>query len=491
MRFLGRFVLTLALAGVGFVLFAPPELISCQGALALRFLPIEEARVQFAKVQADLAKTRATFPQVLSRAPELTPWVKYYANPIFQPGPAGSWEEISADCFTVGYYENKYWLWYVGTPRSLNCQIGLATSPDGLTWTRHPDNPILRLGPPGSWDSSILICQHILYDEAERLYKMWYVGGTSAGVFGIGYATSTDGVRWTKYAGNPVLATTEPWEGTLIEGQTLLKRNGRYEMWYGGLAVGSDISYIGFATSTDGIHWTKHPGNPVISPDIGDPRPWDGYSVDTPDVYHDGTVYHMYYRGWRKRSGTSWIGHATSPDGIRWTRDPANPVLLTASVGGVWDNFQIYRSRVFPAPAPPDPRRFVVDRMWFTGRDYTLKSQVGLAFRVRRADVEDVPSPAFSQGVVQDELALESTESEPGTVSLRYFTPWLAELKLTIYGPSGQKVRTLVREPKLPGPYETTWDGKSDRGRRVVPGLYYAELATDNFLLTKEIVLVR
>lgn len=491
MRVLSKSLVALALAGIAIAVLAPPELFSCHGALSLRFLPIEEARIQFAKVQADLAKQRARIPQFQAQAPELTPWIKYYANPIFQPGPPGSWEDISADCFTIGFYENKYRMWYVGTPRSLNCQIGLATSPDGVNWTRHPDNPVLRLGPAGSWDSSILICQHILFDEPERLYKMWYVGGNPQGELGIGYATSTDGARWTKYAANPILTTTEPWEGTLIEGQTLLKRGGVYHMWYGGLAIGTDVSYIGYATSTDGVHWTKYAGNPVIYPDYGDPRPWDGYSVDTPDVYHDGTVYHMYYRGWRKRSGTSWIGHATSPDGIRWTRDPANPVLLTASVGGVWDNYQIYRSRVFPGANPPDPHRFVVDRMWFTGRDYTLKSQVGLAFRVRRADVSDIPAGVFSQGVVQDRLELAPQRSGPGMVKLYYFTPWLTELKLTIYGKSGERVRTLVREPKLPGAYELTWDGTNDRGRRAAPGLYYAELAADGYLITKEIVIDR
>jgi hypothetical protein len=486
-----RFLLVPLLAGALLVLLAPSDLLSCHGALSLRFLPIAEARIQMVKVQAELAKQRALLPQFAQQSPELTPWIKYYANPIFQPGPAGSWEEFSADCFTVGFYRNQYWLWYVGTPRSLNCQIGLAMSPDGVTWTRHPANPVLRIGPAGSWDSSILICQHILFDESEGVFKMWYVGGSAQGIFGIGYATSPDGVQWTKYAANPILTTTEPWEGTLIEGQTLLKREGLYHMWYGGLAVGSDVSYIGYATSTDGVHWTKYAGNPVISPAVGEPRPWDGYSVDTPDVYHDGTVYHMYYRGWRKRSGTSWIGHATSADGIHWTRDPANPILLTASVGGVWDNYQIYRSRVMPGVNPPDPHRFVVDKMWFTGRDYTLKSQVGLAFRVRRADVTDIPPPVFPQGVNQDRLELVTAEAGPGRVKLHYFTPWLSELRLTVYDKAGRKVAILVREPKLPGPYELVWDGTNDRGRKVPPGLYFAELATDDYLVTKEIVIAR
>jgi predicted GH43/DUF377 family glycosyl hydrolase len=483
--------LTIGLLGLGLALMtAAPDLFSCHGVLSLRFLPIEQARVQFAKVQADVAKHRAARP-ALEAIPGASSWIKYYSNPIFQPGEKGSWEEISADCFTIGYYDDKYWMWYVGTPKNLTCQIGLATSSDGVTWTRHPENPVLRLGPAGSWDDTILICQHILFDKERRLFEMWYVGGNTKGKLGIGYATSQDGIHWTKYAGNPIMTTTEPWEGTLIEGQTLLKMNGVYKMWYGGLALGTDISYIGYAESLDGIRWTKYAGNPIISPDIRDPRPWDGYSVDTPDVYHDGTLYHMYYRGWRKRSGVSWIGHATSKDGIVWDRDPANPVLVTASTGGVWDSFQIYRARVFPGQSAPDPHKFVVDRMWFTGRDYTLKSQVGLAFRVRRADVTDAVTAAFPRGVNQDQMELSVLSMTGEEVKLAYFTPWISNVTLTIYNQEGRKVRTLVREAKLPGYYDAVWDGRSESGRKLVPGLYLLELRGDNYLVTKEIVLGR
>lgn len=478
-------------AGFGIVLAflaAAPDLFSCHGAWSLRFLPIEQARTQLIQVQAAVAKQRAQQP-ALESIPSASSWIKYYNNPIFKPGAVGSWEELSADCFTIGYYQNKYWMWYVGTPADLTCQIGLATSLDGVTWTRHPQNPILRLGPTGSWDSTILICQHILFDQSRGQFEMWYVGGNPAGVFGVGYATSTDGANWTKYAGNPILTVTEPWEGTLIEGQTLLKVNGVYKMWYGGLALGSDVSHIGYAESTDGIHWVKHTGNPIISPAGGDPLPWDGYSVDTPDVYFDGTTYHMYYRGWRKKSGVSWIGHATSTDGIRWVRDPANPVLLTATAGGAWDNFQIYRARVFPGQGAPDPNRFVVDRMWFTGRDHTLKSQVGLAFRVRRAGETDTVSAAFPQGVNQDQMELSILPNPKGTVGLAYFTPWIGNVALTIYDQKGEPVRTLVREAKLPGFFEASWDGRNDAGRKLRSGLYYAELRGDKFILTKEIIL--
>ncbi len=488
-----RFHKTLVLAVLGFgLLFSAtaPDLFSCHGILSLRFLPIEQARIEIAKAEVALAKKKTIRPSVQS-IPEASTWAKYYLNPIFKPGPKGSWEEKSVDCFTIGYYDNRYWMWYSGTPNSLNSQVGLATSPDGVNWTRNPENPVLRLGAPGDWDNSILICNHVLFDQDRKFFEMWYVGGNSQGVLGIGYASSLDGVHWDKYAGNPVMTTTEPWEGTLIEGQTVLKMNGVYKMWYGGLALGDDISYIGYAESRDGIHWTKYSNNPILSPTGGTPRYWDGYSVDTPDVFFENGIYHMYYRGWNKRSGVSWIGHATSPDGLAWTRNAANPVLVTATIGGTWDDYQIYRARVFPGKTPPDPHKFVVDRMWYTGRTNSLKAQVGLAFRVRRADYSDPAIAAFPNGVNQDQMELNIISAAGDKVELAYFTPWMSNINLTIFNQEGRQVRTLVREPKLPGFYTAAWDVKSNGGRRLAPGLYLLELRGDNYLLTREVIIGR
>ncbi len=43
-------------------------------------------------------------------------------------------------------------------------------------------------------------------------------------------------------------------------------------------------------------------------------------------VVFDGSEFHMWY--WLGgSSGRNRIGHATSPDGVTWTKDPLNPVL--------------------------------------------------------------------------------------------------------------------------------------------------------------------
>jgi hypothetical protein len=92
-------------------------------------------------------------------------------------------------------------------------------------------------------------------------------------------------------------------------------------MWFGG----SDISWwwlIGYATSPDGISWTKHPANPVIP--YGNTGSWDEWGSDAPSVVKDGSTYHMLFIGFDSNNLAS-IGHATSTDGITWIESETNP----------------------------------------------------------------------------------------------------------------------------------------------------------------------
>lgn len=87
------------------------------------------------------------------------------------------------------------------------------------------------------------------------------------------------------------------------------------------------------ATSPDAMTWTLK-DSPVLSP--GEPGQWDDHAIETPSVTRDGQGrYHLYYAGSSTQAalGVYSIGHATSNDGITWTKDPANPIITTASPG--------------------------------------------------------------------------------------------------------------------------------------------------------------
>jgi len=468
------------------LLFFSISLFPCHGKLRWRFLPIELARKEVAKMEAEIGFMQEIVLPLLP--PKIGEWVKYYDNPIFKPGPPGSWEEKSVDCFTIGIFNGKYMMWYVGTPYNLVCQIGLATSDDGIHWKRCPENPVLKIGPPGSWDDSILICQSVIFDNEEKIYKMWYVGGNSKGVFGIGYATSPDGIHWTKYPGNPVLRPTEPWEGTVLEGQTVMKVFNKYMMWYGALNLRTDRAKIGLATSPDGIHWTKYPGNPVFTP--SSPKKWDGYSVDTPDVIFHGGIFHMWYMGWKKKNGLAWIGHATSYDGIHWKRDPNNPVLLTTAIPGGWDTYKLYRPRVIPAGEKDGGEAKLVDRMWYSGENRALKARIGLAFRWSTPERERRIRRKLPD-ISQDKLSLNIEIENKNLIHIYYFTPWIGEISLKIYNMEGHCVKTLINEVKLPGFYDLIWDTQDEKGNRVPEGIYFCELKAETYLITKEIIISR
>ena len=93
--------------------------------------------------------------------------------------------------------ESIYKMWYSGDDNSSppRARIGYATSPDGITWTPHPDNPVIDLGPSGSFDDWHAYYPDVIKDGST--YKMWYTGD-SYGRHYLGFATSPDGPgqRW-------------------------------------------------------------------------------------------------------------------------------------------------------------------------------------------------------------------------------------------------------------------------------------------------------
>ena len=99
---------------------------------------------------------------------------------------------------------------------------------------------------------------------------------------------------------------TDTWDRNIRERGYILKEDGLYKMWYTGYNGGGDaVKYLGYATSEDGIHWTRYPGNPIF----------DGcWTEDVFVVHHEG----MYYM---VAEGENDIAHMlTSKDGIQWER---------------------------------------------------------------------------------------------------------------------------------------------------------------------------
>jgi hypothetical protein len=195
--------------------------------------------------------------------------------------------------------------------------IGRATAlnPTG-PWTRDT-TPVLTTGSPGEWDSGFVAPSAVI--ATDEGYFMYYTAGMQFGVPPqlIGMATSPDGITWAKYH-NPDI-TTHPyaestpvflpgppgsWDSRSVSFPSVLKTADGWEMFYTGI---TDIPIccdhqVGYAISHDGIHWKKYRGNPVLAEPM-DPLAQSTRYMEVPAVAVKGSVYFMYYDYGQIRGG--------------------------------------------------------------------------------------------------------------------------------------------------------------------------------------------
>jgi predicted GH43/DUF377 family glycosyl hydrolase len=272
-----------------------------------------------------------------------TLWLKYSGNPVIAPGPAGAFDSRAVFSSSVLRADGKYFLYYTGDSGSGVC-IGLATSYDGRTFLKYAANPIINSGANAS----------VLRDGVN--FKMWYVGPNGACL-----ATSDDGRVWTEYASNPVLWNYQPpgWDATILSINVLLDAD-VYKMWYA--ASDGGIVRIGHATSSDGVRWTKYAETPVLSEDAS----WESAGLRSPCVLRVSGEYQMWYSASDDRSNR--ICYANSTDGINWTKSPQNPLMPASSP---WET----PHNLCPAVLY-DGRDY---RLWYTGANSAWRAQIGEA----------------------------------------------------------------------------------------------------------------
>lgn len=231
---------------------------------------------------------------------------------------------------------------------------GLATSENGISWKRNDVDfkPTIKPGEYNAgdlldpaiqltvFDSMWIIDACVIKDGA--VYKMWYTGWNGAsehlgnGIrkkvdFRIGYATSTDGFKWTKQSGTAGagsilgLGSTGQPDVKGTADPCVLKEGGTYRMWYEGFD--GTTWRICYATSTDGINWTKQ----GLVLDKGTGGALDGLGVRHPVVITRSGQYELWYEGKSSSSPNYHIMRAVSADGNSWTKVTGevslNPVI--------------------------------------------------------------------------------------------------------------------------------------------------------------------
>lgn len=265
-------------------------------------------------------------------------WYTFQGNPILEPGPPGSFDDGFTWGGTVIKVDSIYRFYYGGFTSSGRGSIGLATSRDGINWTKFSGNPVMSPGPAGSWDDDAVHSPNVFRDH-RGIYQMYYSGNGLPSA-SIGYATSPDGITWTKHSANPLLTPsfTNNWESFLVTDPRVIVVGSTYYMFYFG-APDANAYQIGVATSQNGIDWTRYIGNPIIS--FGSGNAWDSYTLGMLSVLVDNDVFKMWYSG-RDRSGRWQIGYATSS-----LSTPVNLVFVDLP-----KNFKLYPG--YPNPFNPE-----------------------------------------------------------------------------------------------------------------------------------------
>ena len=219
-------------------------------------------------------------------------------------------------------------MWYNGGNGAVT-SIGYATSPDGITWTKYPVNPVLA--PSDYWEGTRVFAPAVLFEGGT--YKMWYSARDDYGTVSIGYATSPDGISWTKSLSNPVLYAGNYglWDDVSVFDPTIVNDSGTYHLWYSGFD--GTASRIGHATSVNGVTWSKDASNPAL--DVGAPGSWDWLDAYAPNAVLDSGEYYLLYSG-STLPEKYQIGSALSSDGRRWQRQG---VLIPQGGRGAFDEF--------------------------------------------------------------------------------------------------------------------------------------------------------
>lgn len=304
-------------------------------------------------------------------------WVENPSNPIYIPFITSNMTE---DYYPDVLYDDNlfngngdaylYKMWHQGE----NDTIWVSFSNDGVIWF----NPTITDLPEGAVHISVLYNVNS-FGGGSYVYKAWYsiFEYTTNDAGCMFYAYSNDGVSWDQQ-GN--LAATAPdliHSPVSFETQFNMVCYGPGRVYYSPTSTGSSSTNpysspyvmlfetaspdeanisevaesIGVAYSDDGINWTRYSQDLPVFMRSGTGVPsgpgietatlfnWDGSTAYRPSlVIDDNGIYHLFYSSsnfWIHTEdfappnflGFGGIGHASSRDGITWSRDPENPIF--------------------------------------------------------------------------------------------------------------------------------------------------------------------
>ncbi len=243
---------------------------------------------------------------------ELTSFEPIAANPVFTGAGDGNWDVKIRERGWIIRDSRQWRMWYTGYDgtRPGKKMLGYATSHDGLKWTRHPANPIYS----EHWVEDICIVPH------ERTLYMFAEGEQDRAQL----LTSNDGLTWTRVGRIDVrLKNGEPIPDGPYGTPTAWHEDGIWNLFYERGDKG-----IWLARSTDLKTFTNVQDEPVMLPG---PDEFDHDQIAMNQIIKHNGKYYAVIHGARKPSDPAqpsvWAtGLAMSTDLIHWKKYPGNPL---------------------------------------------------------------------------------------------------------------------------------------------------------------------
>ncbi|MCD4791916.1 MAG: T9SS type A sorting domain-containing protein [Bacteroidales bacterium] len=353
----------------------------------------------------------------------------------------------------------------------------------------------------------------------------------------VGLATSTDGINFTKYSGNPILI---PHDFLPVESEEEGIRTGyvhyipsknKFYGYFGiespggsggcpygggvdcGCNVGVDAAVF-LATSSNAVDWT-------IEGQVSGAGANPGDEVYASGWVFDGTTFYLYINtaegGYCKSAskGTdplnlNYMGGVSALDfgwaGVdTYLHDDNNTVTLMYEPSGGshpgCSNDNLY----FATTYLDDIRNIENERVITdSGHERNIIFKDGTEWKWYYSDEADEYNNAINMRThpvtalgtshpslsTPDDFTLQQNYPNPFNLSttIEYTVAEPCDIQIKIYNLFGREVHVLVNEYKLAGKFSVTWDGKNAEGNELANGIYFYKLTAGKQSFSKKML---
>jgi beta-1,2-mannobiose phosphorylase / 1,2-beta-oligomannan phosphorylase len=249
---------------------------------------------------------------------EIVRFSPFRGNPVFKGTGTQTWDKNIRERGYIIKEDDGYHLWYTGYQENTDVDsmsLGYATSPDGLVWTRYPHNPIFSQ----RWTEDMMVI------KSGDIYYMFAEGRNDVAHM----LTSTDKIHWTDQGSLQIVYTNgQPLSPGPYGTPTVIRED---SVWY--LFYERNDEGIWLATSADLKQWKNIQDEPVLK--MG-PEEYDHFGLAVNQIINYKGKYYAYYHGTAFKDWHEWSTNvAVSEDLLHWKKYDNNPIMKENKSSGI------------------------------------------------------------------------------------------------------------------------------------------------------------